>query len=66
MNPVERTVQVGNQTITFQTGKVAKQAGGSVVVKAGGTVVLVVAGGAKDPKPGIDFLPLTVDYQEKM
>jgi polyribonucleotide nucleotidyltransferase len=66
MNPIERTIQVGDQQITFQTGKVAKQASGSVIVKSGGTVVLVIANGAKEPKTGIDFLPLTVDYQEKM
>ena len=66
MNPVERSVQVGQQPITFQTGKLAKQSAGSVVVKAGGTVVLVTVNATRDPKVGIDFLPLTVDYQEKM
>jgi polyribonucleotide nucleotidyltransferase len=66
MNPLEKSVHVGDQVITFQVGKVAKQAAGSVLVKAGGTVVLVAVTGAKEPRPGIDFLPLTVDYQEKM
>ncbi len=66
MNPVERTVRIGEQEITFQTGKIAKQASGSVLVRAGGTVVLVTAQGGKEPKAGVDFLPLTVDYQEKM
>lgn len=65
MNPIERTVQVGKTSITLQTGKMAKQASGSVVVSAGGTVVLVTAQAGKEPKP-ISFLPLTVDYQEKM
>ena len=59
-------VSVGGETMTFETGKMARQASGSVVVRAGGTVVLVTAQGARDPKGGIDFLPLTVDYQEKM
>ena len=62
----EQSVTLGDATITFQTGKVARQASGSVWVRAGDTVVLVTAQGAKDAKPGIDFLPLTVDYQEKM
>src|SRR5689334_9483040 len=66
MNPVEQTVQLGDTVVTFQTGKLAKQASGSVWAKAGDTMVLVTAQAAKEPKPGIDFLPLTVDYQEKM
>ena len=66
MNPVQRTVRIGDQEVTFETGKIAKQASGSVTIKAGGTLVLVTAQAAKDPKPGIDFMPLTVDYQEKM
>jgi polyribonucleotide nucleotidyltransferase len=63
---VEKQVQVGETTITVQTGKVAKQASGSVMISAGGTTVLVTAVGSKDARPDIDFLPLTVDYQEKM
>jgi polyribonucleotide nucleotidyltransferase len=66
MNPVEKTVQFGGHTITIQTGKVARQASGSVMISAGGTSVLVTAQGAKDPRTDIDFLPLTVDFQEKM
>ena len=66
MQTHEQSVTIGDATITFQTGKVARQASGSVMVSAGDTVVLVTAQGAKDAKPGIDFLPLTVDYQEKM
>jgi polyribonucleotide nucleotidyltransferase len=66
MNPIEKAVTLGGQSISFQTGRVAKQASGSVLVKAGGTVVLVTAQASKEPKLGIDFLPLTVDYQEKM
>ena len=66
MQPTEKSVTIGGHTLTFQTGKMAKQASGSVLVSAGGTVVLVTAQGAKEAKTGIDFLPLTVDYQEKM
>ena len=66
MSHVTKTVLIGDKTITFETGKVAKQASGSAWVRSGDTVVLVTAQGAKDAKPGIDFLPLTVDYQEKM
>ncbi|MEZ0310337.1 MAG: polyribonucleotide nucleotidyltransferase [Myxococcota bacterium] len=63
---VTQSIEIDGKTITFETGKVAKQASGGVVVRCGGTMVLVTAQGAKEPKPGIDFLPLTVDYQEKM
>ena len=66
MNPVEKTVNFGGTTITLQTGKIAKQASGAVMISAGGTAVLVTAQGAKDARTDIDFLPLTVDYQEKM
>ena len=66
MNPIEKTVEFGGNTITIQTGKIAKQAGGSVMISAGGTTVLVTATGSKDARDDIDFLPLTVDYQEKM
>ena len=64
--PTERTIQIGEHAITFQTGKVARQAAGSVLVSCGDTVVLVTAQGAREAKPGMGFLPLTVDYQEKM
>jgi polyribonucleotide nucleotidyltransferase len=66
MNPVSKSVRIGEHEVTYETGKYAKQAAGSVWVKSGGTVVLVTAQAAKDPKAGIDFMPLTVDYQEKM
>ncbi len=61
-----KSVTLGNQTLTFETGKVAKQASGSVLVRSGDSVVLVTAQAAKEPKENMDFLPLTVDYQEKM
>ena len=66
MTPIEKTVEFGGTTITIETGKIAKQASGSVLISAGGTAVLVTATGSKDARDDIDFLPLTVDYQEKM
>jgi polyribonucleotide nucleotidyltransferase len=60
------TAQVGNQSITIETGRMAKQADGSVVVRAGDSVVLVTAVSAKDKREGLDFFPLTVDYQERL
>jgi polyribonucleotide nucleotidyltransferase len=59
------SVQLGDQTLEISTGKWAKLAGGSAVVQLGGTVVLVAASAAKSPKPGLDFVPLTVDYRER-
>jgi len=59
-------VEVGGRTLTVETGRLAKQAGGSVLVTYGETVVLVTATRAQDPKADIDFLPLTVEYQERM
>ncbi len=57
-------IQVGRAPITIETGRMAKQADGATLVRMGDTVVFVAAGAAKEPKPGIDFLPLTVDYRE--
>src|SRR5437667_11949545 len=59
-----REVKIGDKTLQFETGKLAKQAGGSVVVRLGDSVVLVTACRAANPREGIDFLPLTVDYRE--
>ena len=59
-------VEVGGRTLTVETGRLAKQAGGSVLVTYGETVVLVTATRAQDPKADVDFLPLTVEYQERM
>jgi polyribonucleotide nucleotidyltransferase len=64
VNLQRREVQIGSRTISFETGKLAKQAHGSVVVRSGDTVVLVAASHAASPREGIDFLPLTVDYRE--
>jgi polyribonucleotide nucleotidyltransferase len=57
-------IQVGRTPITIETGRMAKQADGATLTRMGDTVVFVAAGAAKEPKPGIDFLPLTVDYRE--
>jgi len=57
--------QFGDQTVTLETGEIARQASGSVVVSIGGTVILVTAVGVKKAREGMDFFPLTVDYQEK-
>ena len=57
-------IQVGRTPITIETGRMARQADGSALVRMGDTVVFVAACAAKEPKPGIDFLPLTVDYRE--
>jgi polyribonucleotide nucleotidyltransferase len=60
------TVEIGDMPIEFETGKLAKQANGSVVVRSGDAVVLVTAVGAQEPRPGADFFPLTVDVEERM
>ncbi|MCC7499842.1 MAG: polyribonucleotide nucleotidyltransferase [Bryobacterales bacterium] len=57
-------IDLDGRIITLETGKVAKQANGSVVVRSGDSVVLVSACVAEDPKPGASFFPLTVDYRE--
>ena len=59
-----RELTISNKTLSFETGKLAKQAGGSVIVRYGDSVVLVTACRAAKPREGIDFLPLTVDYRE--
>jgi polyribonucleotide nucleotidyltransferase len=55
---------LGSHTLSIETGKVAKQADGSAVVRLGDTVVLATACAQKEPRVGVDFLPLTVDYRE--
>ena len=59
-----RSLELGSRALSFETGKLAKQADGSVLVRMGDTVVLVTACHAATPRQGIDFLPLTVDYRE--
>src|SRR5205823_12077296 len=60
------SVTVGEQDITFETGKLAKQADGAVVVRSGETMVLATAMGRQEPREGADFFPLTVDVEERM
>jgi polyribonucleotide nucleotidyltransferase len=59
-----REITIGDKTLKFETGKLAKQAQGSVIVRYGDSVVLVTACHAASAREGIDFLPLTVDYRE--
>jgi polyribonucleotide nucleotidyltransferase len=59
-----REISVGGRTISLETGRLAKQADGSVVVRMGDTMVLVTACMAANPREGVDFLPLTCDYKE--
>src|SRR5580765_2684298 len=60
------SVQVGQQEISFETGKLAKQADGAVVVRSGDTMVLATAQGRPEAREGADFFPLTVDVEERM
>src|SRR5207248_3726833 len=59
-------VEIGGQEITFETGKLAKQADGAVVVRSGETMVLATAQGRMEAREGTDFFPLTVDVEEPM
>jgi len=59
-----REITIGHATLRFETGKLAKQAGGSVIVRYGDSVVIVTACRSANAREGIDFLPLTVDYRE--
>ncbi|HEX4852657.1 polyribonucleotide nucleotidyltransferase [Arenimonas sp.] len=65
MAKVTKTFQYGQHQVTLETGEIARQASGSVIVKFDDTVVLVTAVGNKNAKEGMDFFPLTVDYIEK-
>ena len=65
MNPITKTVNFGRNKLTLETGRIARQADGAVLVRLDDTVVLVTVVGRKEVKPGQDFFPLTVDYQEK-
>ena len=65
MNPVKKTLMWGRHQLTLETGEIARQASGAVMVTMEDTVVLVTVVGARNAKPGQDFFPLTVDYQER-
>src|SRR4249920_2033710 len=60
------SVTIGDQEISFETGKLAKQADGAVVVRSGETIVLATAQGRMEAREGADFFPLTVDVEERM
>ena len=60
------TADIGGRPLSIQTGKIAKQASGSAVVQYGETIVLVTVVAANEARTGMDFLPLTVEYQEKI
>ena len=60
-----KTIEWGGRTLSLESGRVARQADGAVLARYGDTVVLATAVGARKPKEGIDFFPLTVNYQEK-
>jgi polyribonucleotide nucleotidyltransferase len=64
--PISVSVEVGGKEISFETGKLAKQADGAVVVRSGDTVVLGTAQGRTEAREGADFFPLTVDVEERM
>jgi len=66
MNVVTKTIALGDgREITIETGKLAKQADGAVMVRMGNTMLLATVCSAKDATPGTDFMPLSVDYKEK-
>jgi polyribonucleotide nucleotidyltransferase len=66
IDPIVKTIQLGDgRTITLETGKLAKQADGSVVLRMNNTMILATACAAKDATPGADFMPLSVEYKEK-
>ena len=65
MSKITKTFKYGDHQITLETGEIARQASGAVMVDMGGTTVMVTVVGKKDVDPGRDFFPLTVNYQEK-
>ncbi len=66
LNPINKTIELADgRTITIETGKLAKQADGAVTVRMNNTVLLATVCAAKDANPGVDFMPLQVEYKEK-
>ncbi|MEM7610865.1 MAG: polyribonucleotide nucleotidyltransferase [Pseudomonadota bacterium] len=65
MKAIKKTFQYGDNQVTLETGEIARQTDGAVMVSVGDTVVLVTAVGRKKADPGRDFFPLTINYQEK-
>src|SRR5215813_12458687 len=64
--PASVNLEIGGKEITFETGKLAKQADGAVVIRSGDTMVLATAQGRTEGREGADFFPLTVDVEERM
>ena len=62
----ERSIQVGGRTMTFQTGKIGKQAGGAIFCRYGDTVISAFATASNEPREGISFFPLTVEFEERL
>jgi polyribonucleotide nucleotidyltransferase len=62
---IRESIKIGEKVVTLETGRIAKQAQGAVLVSCGESVVLVTACGSQEARPGFDFVPLTVDYVEK-
>jgi polyribonucleotide nucleotidyltransferase len=65
VNKITKTFQYGEHTVSLETGRIARQATGAVMASMGDTMVLVTVVGKKEAKEGVDFFPLTVNYQEK-
>jgi polyribonucleotide nucleotidyltransferase len=65
LKPIKKSISYGRHKLTLETGEIARQAHGAVIVSMDDTVVLVTVVGAKSVRPGQDFFPLTVDYQER-
>jgi polyribonucleotide nucleotidyltransferase len=65
LGKITKSLQYGQRTLTLETGEIARQASGAVMASMGDTVVLATVVVDKEPRPGQDFFPLTVDYQEK-
>jgi len=66
MNAQKFTTKLGDQVIEMETGKLAQQAGGTVSIRCGDTMLLVTATMSRNPREGIDFFPLTVDFEERL
>jgi len=65
LKPIKKSISYGRHTLTLETGEIARQAHGAVIVSMDDTVVMVTVVGAKNVRPGQDFFPLTVDYMER-
>ncbi len=61
---INESIEIGGRRITLEIGRIARQADGAVLIRLGDTIVLVTAVAEKEPREGVDFLPLTVDYRE--